>query len=301
MEGPRLPSPIVQLESTLLQKHGIELFVKRDDLIHEVIMGNKWRKLKYNLEEAKRLSATRLLTFGGAYSNHLVAVAAAARLAGFESEAIVRGDELHPDSNPTLRYAHGQGMKMTFVDRSTYRSYRQDFESPDRATYVIPEGGTNTFASRGVAELIEEIDIDYDVIVTPIGTGGTMAGIMQGLGGEKQVVGISSLKGKFITTELKKLLEKMDVPFHNYEILTDYHFGGYGRITQELIGFINTFRRDFGFLLDPVYTGKMFFGVLDRVAKGAFSKGTRIIVIHTGGLQGIEGYNARFGRLIQDT
>jgi len=301
MKVPYLPSPTVQLTGELFEEKGVEVFVKRDDLIHPHVMGNKWRKLKYNLEAARHQGATTLKTFGGAFSNHITAVAAAADADGFRSIGVIRGEELDPQSNPTLRFAHSMGMQLEFVSREDFRWLKKVDGTDDPQTFVIPEGGTNRHAVRGVAELIQEIDIEYEVIAVPIGTGGTMAGLIQGLHGERQVVGVSCLKGKFIHDELHEMLKKWDVPFHNYEILTEYHFGGYGRFNQELIRFIHIFRRDFGFLVDPVYTGKLFFGVFDRIAEDSFNRGTRILLIHTGGLQGIEGFNARYGNVIRNT
>ncbi len=302
MEEPQTPSPIIRIDHELFRDKGVEVWVKRDDLIHPQIMGNKWRKLKYNLLHAKEMGKNTLFTYGGAFSNHLAAVAAAAKLYGFEAVGIVRGDELNANSNATLKFAASQGMSLQFVSREDYRKLKkQQRADADENAYILPEGGTNQLAVKGVAELVDEITQDFDVIIAPIGTGGTLVGIVQGLKGTKQVIGISSLKGRFVLSEVDDLCRELHVPFHNYEILTEYHFGGYGRFDQDLIGFINIFRRSFGFLIDPIYTGKMFFGVFEEIAKGSFQRGTRLIVIHTGGLQGIEGFNARFGNVLKNT
>ncbi|MEM9324981.1 MAG: pyridoxal-phosphate dependent enzyme [Bacteroidota bacterium] len=300
MESANLPTPIIQLHATLFRERGVEVFVKRDDLIHPTIMGNKWRKLKYNLQTARQLGCTTLKTFGGAYSNHIAATAAAGREFGFASIGIIRGDELAPDSNPTLRFARKMGMQLEFVSRQDFRTIKQEVDA-DPLIFTLPEGGTNAHAIKGISELIEETGADCDVFVTPFGTGGTMAGLIAGLKGKKKVIGISCLKGDFVHSELSGLLQRYSVPFHNYEILTEYHFGGYGRFNQELTRFMHTFRRDFGFLLDPIYTGKMFFGVFERIAEGAFHRGSRIMVIHTGGLQGIDGFYENHAQSILDT
>lgn len=294
MKLPSLPSPIIQLHSEVFSQKKVEVFVKREDLIHPEIMGNKWRKLKYNLEEARKLGCKRLVTMGGAFSNHIAATAAAAELYGFKSKGIIRGNELSPDSNVTLKTAHKKGMELQFVNRDEFREFRSETIAHRDGDYWLPEGGTNALALRGVSELIDEIDLEYDVIVTPVGTGGTMAGLLKGLRGQKRIYGFSALKGTFIRQEFNKLCLENEVNYLNYELITDYHFGGYGKINQDLKGFIHSFKQEFGFLLDPVYTGKMFFGVCEKVKNNQIAPTTRLLLLHTGGLQGIQGYqNAR--------
>jgi len=257
-------------------------------------MGNKWRKLKYNLEEAHKLGKRQLLTFGGAYSNHIAATAAAAKLYGFESTGIIRGDELHSQSNPTLRLASENGMKLSFVSRSAYRKLTQsshELVTPNDQTYILPEGGTNELAIKGCAEIVAEIPEDFDLIVCPIGTGGTFCGVAKSLKRDQGLLGFSALKGYFIKEEMDLLLNKYRIEHENYTVDTDYHFGGYGKSTSELKDFIGWFEENFQILLDPVYTGKTFFGVWDMVKKNKFEKNLRIVLLHTGGLQGIGGFD----------
>lgn len=285
---PVVPSPIIQLHHNDFQKKKIEVYVKREDLIHGEIMGNKWRKLKYNLEEAKKLKKKRLVTFGGAYSNHIAATAAAAELFDFESKGIIRGEELNVKSNRTLFTAASKGMALEFVSRERFRELKEDYSSLQPEEYLLPEGGTNRLALKGVAEVINEIDIPFDILVTPVGTGGTLAGLLQGLRGQSEVWGFSALKGEFMHEEIRRLCEVNNLTHNNYKLFTNYHFGGYGKINQDLKGFMHTFKREFDFLLDPIYTGKMFFGVWENIKNNQIAPETRLLVLHTGGLQGIQ-------------
>ncbi len=289
-----LPSPVEAINDEIFTRHQVKVWVKRDDLIHQEIMGNKWRKLKYNLSQALTAGYSGLLTFGGAYSNHIAATAAAAREHQLQAIGIIRGDELDSNANTTLRYASAQGMQLEFVSRERFRQLKNmpaelSVNYPDH--YLLPEGGTNGLAIRGSAELVEELQEDFDYLVVPIGTGGTMAGIISGLKGRSTVVGISTLKGNWIEDEFAKLLRTHDIPFTNYRLIKDYHFGGYGKVTDQLIAFINRIKKKNDLQLDPIYTGKMYFGVMNLIAEGFFSIGSKILVVHTGGLQGISGYN----------
>ena len=258
-------------------------------------MGNKWRKLKFNLIEAKAQKKDRLVTFGGAYSNHVVAVACAARLYGFKSLGLIRGHELNPESNPTLKSAADYGMELHFLTRENYKFLTKEMENPKNPQdYLIPEGGTNALALRGVREMTEEPGFsEYDIVTCPIGTGGTFCGILQGLNGRGQVWGFSALKGDSITDETRAQRLAFDIHFENYQIFSNYHFGGYARFTPELIAFINSFKKEFNVLLDPIYTGKMFFGVWDKIKNDQIAPGSRILLVHTGGIQGIDGFNLR--------
>lgn len=301
MNLPLTPSPIIQLHSDLFESKQIAVFVKRDDLIHPEIMGNKWRKLKYNLEEAKKKDKNTLITFGGAYSNHIAAVSAAGKTFGFKSIGIIRGDELSINANATLIKAHENGMELRFIDRLTYRKWSKGgYPHLKNNEYLLPEGGTNQLAIPGVEELIKEVSIDYDIITVPIGTGGTFAGVLKGVENNKQVWGFSSLKGKFVHGEIEKLLIENEIDRRSYSIFTNYHFGGYAKYNQELMQFIHTFKQEFGFSLDPIYTGKMFFGVWDKIKNDEIAVQSKILLIHTGGLQGIAGFNGRFSSLEMD-
>ena len=291
-----IPSPIQKLNDPLFDEKGLEVYVKREDLIHPVIMGNKWRKLKYNLLKAKAGGHKTILTMGGAFSNHIIASAAAASENGFHSIGIIRGEELTKESNPTLIAASQYGMELIFVSRNQYRNIREDirqFDGFQEDYYYLPEGGTNSLAINGCAELIGELNIDFDYICTPFGTGGTMAGILKGLNGQKEVLGFPVLKGAFVNKSFQELLNVMNLSFNNYQLIDQYHFGGYGKVNNELIHFINEFTEKHDLLLDPIYTGKMFFGIMDLIKQGLFKQNIRIILLHTGGIQGIGGYNLR--------
>ena len=297
----RLPTPIQELKHSLLEEKNVRLFVKRDDLIHEEIMGNKWRKLHYNIKEARKLMKNTLLTFGGAFSNHIHATAAAGKEFGFKTIGIIRGEELNATSNETLKFATARGMELIFVSREEFRKYRGDPSTfaKDRDLYVLPEGGTNSLAIKGVKELVSEIDIDFNVIATPIGTGGTFCGLMNGVNKQQTVLGISCLRGDFIRNEIKELVDSNGIQHLNYQIETDYHFGGYAKITPELIDFINWFKEAFQISLDPIYTGKCFFAVWNMIKTDKFEKNLRIVLLHTGGLQGISGFNRKMEIIIQ--
>lgn len=276
------------------------MYIKRDDLIHSEISGNKWRKLKYNFEYAIKKGISQIVTFGGAYSNHIAATACAAHHFGLQSVGIIRGDELNANSNSTLEIAHNHGMKFEFVTRQKYRILQGDFEAVQAKypnAYIIPEGGTNSLAIKGVSEIIQEINVDYNYIITAVGTGGTMAGLVSGLEGRKEVYGISALKGEFVNPEFHKMLASLRIPFTNFQISTDYHFGGYAKTSPLLVDFINTKKQELNVLFDPIYTGKALFGVWDMIAKGNFDDRT-LVFLHTGGLQGIAGFNQKSSQKI---
>lgn len=281
------------LNLPILKEKGITLAIKREDLLHPQISGNKFRKLKYNIIEAKRQGHNGLLTFGGAYSNHIAATAAAAEKYGFKVLGIIRGEELAENwkSNPTLTLAYEKGMQFKFVSREDYRKrddldFLASLKEELGEFYLIPEGGTNNLAIKGCEEILTEIDQNFDIIGVCVGTGGTIAGIINSLDNKQEVLGFPVLKGDFMQGQIKKLTKNI-----NWRLQMDYHFGGYGKVTEELILFINTFKRETGIPLDPVYTGKMVFGLLDMVKNDNFVPGTRILAIHTGGLQGIHGMN----------
>ena len=283
---------------------GVKVFIKRLDLIHPWISGNKWYKLKYNIAEAVIEGYDRFLTFGGAYSNHIYSASAAGKLAGFKSIGIIRGEQ-HLPLNPTLYFASSMGMELHYLDRTTYRkrndaAFQENLKSKFGNIFIVPEGGTNLLAVKGCAEIINSIDIDYDFICTPAGTGGTTAGLVAGLNGNKNVLSFSVLRGgEFLYNEIEKLVELYSgKKFDNWKLLTEYHFGGYAKINWELIEFLQEFEKQNGFALDPVYTGKMMYAIFDLIKKGYFKKGTVIVVLHTGGLQGIEGMQDKIDNII---
>ncbi|BDD07854.1 1-aminocyclopropane-1-carboxylate deaminase [Fulvitalea axinellae] len=295
---------LTQIPETLVPGN-VKLYVFRDDLNHPLISGNKLRKMKYNIKKAKSLGNTRMLTFGGAFSNHIFAAAAAGREYNIDTIGVIRG-ERPATLNPTLRFAEKQGMKLEFVSRADYRNknseeFLQELGRLFGDFYLVPEGGSNRFAIPGVAELISEIDVDFDYIVTACGTAGTLAGLSTGIGKKKTAIGVPVLKGgEFIEAEAKRLLAEAEFPdFDNRLLWTDYHFGGYAKHKPELISFINQFRKETDIPLDPVYTGKMMFALTDKIRQGFFPENSTVIAIHTGGLQGIDGFNERFGKLIE--
>lgn len=274
--------------------NNIQLFIKRDDLLHPIISGNKFRKLKYNIQEAKRLRHTKLLTFGGAFSNHILAVAGAGAEFGFKTIGIIRGEELESKihENPTLAKAQELGMQFHFVSRTAYRdkesssfiSYLQEKWGP---FYLIPEGGTNDLAIKGCEEILTSEDKSFFThIACAVGTGGTISGLINSSTEKQQLIGFSSLKGAFLSEVIRNFVVKT-----NWSISDAYHFGGYGKVNDELIQFLNSFYSQTSIPLDPVYTGKMVFGVLDWIEKGYFPPNAKILMIHTGGLQGIKGMN----------
>lgn len=305
------PSPLQMLEDEWLAAKKIQLWIKRDDLLRvgdeHAFCGNKWRKLKYNLLEAHRQNLSTLLTFGGAYSNHLAAVAQAGQIFDFQTIGIIRG-EAHELLNPTLEFCKRQGMHLHHLDRESYRhKHELAFEERLRKQfgefYLLPEGGTNALALQGCREIVSEIgqQIDGempDFIAVSCGTGGTLAGIILELAGRSRVLGISVLKGDFLKQEVSQLLETSGKIYSNWQIQTNYHCGGYAKFTPELIEFINQFKAKYGIPLDPVYTGKLFFGLFDLIRKNFFPPGSSIVAVHTGGLQGIAGFNERFGHVI---
>jgi 1-aminocyclopropane-1-carboxylate deaminase len=296
MLNPFNTSPLQKLEAAFLADKGIELYIKRDDLIHPEIQGNKWRKLKYNLYDARVNNIHTLLTFGGPYSNHIYATAAAAKLFHFKAIGIIRGEEPAVFS-PTLKYAAAQGMELYYMDRESYRqkddpSNLESLRVQIGDFYHIPEGGTNALAVEGAAEIIEEIDIPFDYICTACGTGGTLAGLVAGLKGEKHAIGFSSLKGDdTLTPKVTELAHYVTgFSYDNFNINFDYHFGGYAKVKPELIAFIKDFKLQYNIQLEPVYTGKMFYGLFDMISNNYFKPGSRIIALHTGGLQGLSGF-----------
>ncbi|WP_378178188.1 1-aminocyclopropane-1-carboxylate deaminase/D-cysteine desulfhydrase [Aquimarina sp. SS2-1] len=281
----------------VLKKAGVRVFIKREDQIHKHVSGNKFRKLKHNLTEAKKLGFDTVLTFGGAYSNHIAATAAAGKIVGLKTIGIIRGEELANDlehtlsENNTLHFASKNRMLLKFVSRNDYKqktsaSFLETLKREFGLFYTIPEGGTNTLAVKGCQEILTEEDRIFDIICCAVGTGGTISGVINASSKHQQVIGFPALKGSFLSDEIKKYTDRT-----NWNLIEQYHFGGYGKINTELIEFINRFRDEQNIPLDPIYTGKMMYGLFDKIQKGVFTKNTRILAIHTGGLQGIIGMN----------
>ena len=296
-----------QIILPILEEKKIELFIKREDVIHPFVSGNKFRKLKYNLSEARKLKKKALLTFGGAYSNHIVATAVAGKLVGLKTFGVIRGDELGKnlkktlEENATLREAHNNGMKFNFVSRELYRQkssfgFVEKMKNKWGDFYLVPEGGTNCLAVDGCEEILTEDDAQFDYVCSAVGTGGTIAGLINSINKKQKVIGFPALKGNFLSEEIRKYTIKK-----NWSLNKGYHFGGYAKYDEELISFINDFTEQTGVLLDPIYTGKMLFGIIDLIKKDTFSEGTKILAIHTGGIQGIEGLNQKLEKNNQQT
>lgn len=291
--------PLQKIEDPFIVSSGINLFILRLDKIHLFISGNKWYKLKYNIEEAQKQKKDTLLTFGGAYSNHIAATAAAGKEFGFKTIGIIRGAPPLPSPmgrekykpSHTLQFAESCGMELRFVSREEYKKFRtipNDSITQLPNHYVVPEGGTNELAVKGCAEITSLIDIHFDYVCCAVGTGGTIAGIISSLKKNQKAIGFSVLKdGGFLKNEIVKLLSSpAPLPEGDININTDYHFGGYGKYTPELLNFISDFEKANNIPLEQVYTGKMMFGIYALIKNKHFPKDSTIIAIHTGGLQG---------------
>lgn len=269
----------------------IEVTIKREDLIHPFVCGNKFRKLKYNFLAAKAENKKTILTFGGAFSNHIAAVAYAGKANGFKTIGIIRGEELFDkvSDNPTLQWARDCGMQLEFVTRSDYQSKNiTAFEDQLSDIYIIPEGGTNALAIKGCEEILTKSDAQFDYICCSIGTGGTISGLINSVLPHQKILGFPALKGYFLRDEIRNFVENS-----NWDLINDYHFGGYGKVTSDLVLFMNGFFGRNQILLDPIYTAKMVFGVMDLIQKDYFPEHSKILMIHTGGIQGIKGMNIK--------
>ncbi|WP_193196604.1 1-aminocyclopropane-1-carboxylate deaminase/D-cysteine desulfhydrase [Nostoc sp. MG11] len=294
---------IQQIKSAIAHRANVDLYVLRLDLIHPWVNGNKWFKLKYNLLEAKQKNFTTLLTFGGAYSNHIYATAAAGNLFGFRTIGVIRGEERLP-LNPTLRFAVEQGMQLVYLNRETYRQrhttalqeyLRQRFGE----VFIVPEGGCNLNGVRGCTEIIDTAE--FDTICVACGTATTLAGIALSLHEGQQAIAFPVLKnGAFLAQEIDNLLTNylasgLPAPTKPgpWELVCDFHFGGYAKVNDELLRFTQQFKEAHGIPLDYVYTAKMFYGVMNLLQQGFFSQSDRLLLVHTGGLQGNAGMEAR--------
>lgn len=287
--------PTQEIHLPEIDEGRITLDIRREDLLHPLISGNKFRKLKYNLIQAKEEGHDTLLTFGGAYSNHIAATARAGKEYGFQTIGVIRGEELQSVSpvNPTLQRAKEDGMQLRFIPREAYREkHSADFVemlySAYGRFYLLPEGGTNELAVKGCEEILTAADSIYDFICCCVGTGGTLAGLVNATHDRQTVIGFPALKADLIKKDICSFARK-----GNWYLEGSYHFGGYAKINETLVAFINSFRKRTGIPLDPVYTGKMLYGILDMAGKKKFKPGAKVLAIHSGGLQGTEGMNLR--------
>jgi 1-aminocyclopropane-1-carboxylate deaminase/D-cysteine desulfhydrase-like pyridoxal-dependent ACC family enzyme len=282
-----IPSPVQVLHSAFLESHELSITVKRDDLIHPEISGNKWRKLKYNLEQMKKQGGQVLLTFGGAYSNHIAATAALGKHYNISTVGVIRGDEGF--SNSTLEQARENGMKLHFIDRITYKEknaphFLANLKRQFGDFYLVPEGGANELGVKGCEEILREEKGDYNYVIVAAGTGTTASGICRSLIKEKLLVFPALKGGGFILEEMKEYCSQSQLA--EVELVLDYHFGGFGKMKPELLRFMNAFHSQYELELDRIYTSKMFFGLFSLIEQHYFPKGSKLLVIHTGGLQG---------------
>ena len=286
------------LES-IFNDYEVELFLKREDLLHPHISGNKFRKLKYNIAEATAQNQKTLLTFGGAYSNHIQATAYAGQRYGFKTIGIIRGEELAVDlkktlsQNRTLAFAKAQGMELHFISRDNYRlkdetSFINKLKQQFGDFYLLPEGGTNTLAIKGCEEILSSEDSIYNYICCAVGTGGTVSGLINSSQSQQQVIGFPVLKENYLHQEIEK-----NTTNTRWELNRNHHLNGYAKVNTELISFINQFYKKHQISLDPIYTGKLILGIYKEIIQGKFPKKSRILAIHTGGLQGISGINTK--------
>ena len=268
---------------------GTQLYLKREDKIHDIISGNKYRKLKYNLIKAKDLGFKGFLTFGGAYSNHIPAVAYAAKKHDFQSIGFIRGEELHNKylNNPTLKYSSDLGMNLKFLSRDVYKSkneesYLSELKKTYKDFYFLPEGGTNKLGVLGCQEILSSKDEVFDYICCSVGTGGTISGLINSSLDSQKIIGFSSINKKYLLNDISKFVTKK-----NWLIIDSFRFGGYGKVNKELIEFMNDFKLKYNILLDPVYTSKLVYGVFNLIENNYFKPKSKILMIHTGGHQGI--------------
>ncbi|MFE9170465.1 1-aminocyclopropane-1-carboxylate deaminase/D-cysteine desulfhydrase [Streptomyces kebangsaanensis] len=286
--SPRLPSPLQEVADGRFARHGLRLLLKRDDLIHPELTGNKWRKLAPNLKAA---AGRTVVTFGGAWSNHLRATAAAGRLLGLRTVGVVRGQELADRPlNPSLARCAADGMRLHFVDRTTYRRKSEPetlaavlrgigAEEP----YVVPEGGSNTLAVRGCRTLGQELGGHADVVALACGTGGTLAGLAAGLPPGPRVLGIPVLKGGFLTADVEALQERaFGARRGTWSLDERFHFGGYARVTPELDAFAEDFTGRHGVPVERLYVAKLLYALVALADEGAFARGTTIAAVVTG-------------------
>jgi 1-aminocyclopropane-1-carboxylate deaminase len=287
-------TPIQEISHPIFEKAGIRLLVKREDLNHPLISGNKWWKLKYNLSEAVHRESKTILTFGGAYSNHIFSTAAAVKEIGLKCIGVIRGERIEP-LNYTLAFAEKSGMQLKFVNREDYRKKNEgNFIASLREQYgdffLIPEGGTNDLAMKGCEEFTREklSQLSFDTLMLPVGTGGTIAGIISAFEGSKEVIGVSVLKnGEFLNTDIKNLLAKYSAKdYGTWSVLTSYDHGGYAKVTKELLDLVRAMNQKHNLPLDTVYTAKLIWAALREIERGRFPRGTTVLALHTGGLQG---------------
>lgn len=293
----QIPSPLEELHLPIFKEKDLKVYIKRDDLIHPIISGNKWRKLSQTVDFCLSNKKTGIVTFGGAHSNHLVATAYLGFQNQFKSIGIVRG-ERPLTLSPTLIQCENWGMKLLFVSRAAYKdekTLQEELQKEYENYHWVPEGGADELGIKGCVGIVTEINQDFDFITVDCGTAATLAGILRALLPHQKAVGISVLKGEDTLTKRVIDFNKNEKSNGNFELIMDYHFGGYAHYSTELVAFMQWFYEQTRIYTDPIYTSKQFYGVLDLIKKDYFPKGSTIVIVHTGGLQGIEGYEKRYG------
>jgi len=291
----QLPSPVTQIHSPLLKEKQVQLFIKRDELIHPVIQGNKWRKLKYNVIDAQQTKQTTLLSFGGAYSNHLHALAAAGKHFNFKTIGIIRGEQ-HTPPNPCIQDLLDWGMQLKYVTRAEYKNktsanFIKQLQQELGDFYLIPEGANNPLGIKGCAELLLELQQNYNEICCEVGSGTMLTALIKNNKTPDTVfTGFAVMKNPQLETDIINNLKESHSIQTQWQINHDYHFGGFAKTTDELNAFIIDFKQQFNIQLEPVYSGKMLYGIMDLIKKDHYKKGTKILAIHGGGLQGLRGF-----------
>jgi len=293
-----IPSPITKINNNFLDKKGVKLFIKRDDLIHDVVSGNKWRKLKYNLQDAQSNGYDTILSFGGVYSNHLYSLGYATNNLGFKSIGVIRGVQKTTLSS-TLRFCKDQNMQFHYLDHQQYRYQKYSkknltlFREKFGDFYLLPEGGCNSLGVKGCEEILSEIDDHFDYVCCAVGTGCTASGIIRSLNKNQRFIGFCPFT-KFEEQNNMILEYCSPLVYNNWQLIADNHFGGFGKINSNLIKFVRQFYDDFNIKLDLVYMGKLFYSLFDLIKKDFFVKNTTIIIMHSGGLQGVDGFNFKY-------
>ncbi len=293
-------TPLTKLKNPLFETHNICVYMKREELNHPQIQGNKWHKLKLNLVAAQAQQKTTLLTFGGAYSNHIAATAVAAQESGFKSIGIIRGEELakHPETwSHTLKQAAQHGMQLQFITRTAYRQKStpntlKTLQSTYPNTYILPEGGSNSLAVQGFEPLMQQLEIqcpNWTHLLSAVGTGATLAGLIKYApfhdDNPRTILGFPALKqGEYLKPHIQKWIGETSA--HSWQLLTEYHCGGYAKTSEPLLQQMQVFEQTFNIALDPIYTAKMVYGFYDQLKQGRFKPGSKVILLHTGGLQG---------------
>ena len=288
-------SKLQTISHPLFEKHQLRVSIKRDDSIHPIISGNKWRKLKFNLDFAKMHNYTGVISFGGSFSNHIHALAFSCQQQGLKSIGIIRGEKEYA-SNFTLSMSIKWGMELNFVDRKTYRlredqDYLAELQEAHPDYLIVPEGGSNALALSGVGEVITELNhqCEFDTLLTPVGSGGTLAGLIKADKNQHQLIGIAVLKQNgYLIDQVNSLLGD-PLNYTHWQIMSEFHRGGYAKFSKDDANKVLSFSQQTGFTFEPVYSGKMILALLDLIAQDFFPKGHRIVILHTGGLQGIGG------------